>query len=166
MRRWYAVQSQPRREELALVHLRRQGFQGFCPMRNKPRKVARRVVSALGPLFPGYLFVNIDLEREQWRSINGTIGVLRLVSFGSNGRPALVPTGFVERLNELSDGDGLVRVRDELELEARVRVIGGPFDDLCGTLETADDSERVTILLDLLSKETRVHMRRDLLIAA
>lgn len=165
-RRWYAVQAQPRREELALLHLRRQDFQSFCPMRRKPRKVAGRVVSAVSALFPGYVFVSLDLDQQQWRPINGTIGVVRMVSYGLGGRPAPLPVGFVERLYELSDRDGAVRLRNELAAGDRVRLIGGPFDDLCGTLETAKDSERVTILLDLLSKQTRVHVRRDLLIAA
>jgi transcription elongation factor/antiterminator RfaH len=165
-RRWYVAQTQPRREELALVHLRRQGFACLCPMRRKPRKIGKRVISGFSPLFPGYVFVSLDLEREQWRSINGTIGVLRLVSFGSGGRPALLPEGFVERLASLSDSDGASRFCEELQAGTRVRVVGGPFDDLCGILEQAGDSERVTILLDLLSKATRVHMRRDLLIAA
>lgn len=164
--RWYAVQAQPRREELALLHLRRQDFGSFCPMRRKPRKVARRVVSEVSPLFPGYVFVSLDLDQQQWRSINGTIGVVRMVSFGCGGRPAPLPAGLIETLHELSDCDGAVRLRSELAAGDRVRLVGGPFDDLCGTLETAKDSDRVTILLDLLSKQTRVHVRRDLLIAA
>ena len=164
-KRWYAVQSQPRREALALVHLKRQGFEGFCPMRPRWRRSGRKRVSTLAPFFPGYLFVRLDLGQERWRSINGTIGVIRLVAFGSPGRPAPLPTGFVERLGELSGEDGL-EGGDELRAGDQVRVIGGPFDDLCGVLESAGEAERVTILLSLLGQETRVSLRRGLLIAA
>ena len=29
----------------------------------------------LNPLFPGYIFIVIDLSKQRWRSINGTFGV-------------------------------------------------------------------------------------------
>lgn len=119
----------------------------------------------LAPFFPGYLFVGLDLEGECWRSINGTIGVLRLVAFATSGRPARVPRGFVERLVSLSGSDGLSH-DEELSAGDQVRVIGGAFDDLCGILETAGDAERVRILLSLLGKETRVTLRRGSLVAA
>lgn len=163
--RWFAVQAQPRREKLALFHLARQDFTGFCPMRSTTRRVGRRRVTELTPLFPGYLFVSLDLNRDRWRSINGTIGVLRLVAFGSGSRPAPLPQGFVERLQEWSNGGGLGG-GDQLRAGEAVRIIGGPLDDLCGVLETANDNERVRVLLSLLGKETRVTLRREYLIAA
>lgn len=116
------------------------------------------------PFFPGYLFVNLDLDCERWRSINGTIGVIRLVGFGNGGRPLPLPRGFVERLHQFNNGSE--DVLDELHAGDRVRVIGGPLDDICGILESASDHERVTILLSLLGKETRVSLRRGSLIAA
>jgi transcription antitermination factor NusG len=121
-------------------------------------------VDVKAPFFPGYLFVSLDLDCERWRSINGTVGVIRLVAFGSGGRPTPLPRGFVERLQELNDGN--CPIANELRAGDRVRVIGGPLDDLCGALEGASDHERVTILLSLLGKETRVSLRRGSLIAA
>lgn len=165
-KRWYAVQAQPQREKLALLHLARQDFVSFCPMLSKTRRIGRKRVTALAPFFPGYLFVSLDLDRCQWRSINGTIGVLRLVAFGNGGRPTPLPVGFVERLQEWNNGGGHLARNAELSAGARVRIVGGPLDDLCGILETADGSERVRVLLSLLGKETRVQLRRDLLIAA
>lgn len=164
-RRWYAVQSQPRREQLALVHLARQSFDAFCPLVSKVRKAPRGSVSVQAPFFPGYVFARLDLEQDRWRSINGTIGVIRLVGFSSNGRPAPLPWGFIERLKQLS-GDGMLQGDSGLNAGDAVRVIGGPLDDLCGVLETASAHERVTILLSLLGKETRVTLRRGSLIAA
>jgi transcriptional antiterminator RfaH len=164
-RRWYAVQSQPRREQLALAHLGRQGFRSFCPTRSKIRRIGRRSTSVQAPFFPGYLFVSLDLQKERWRSINGTIGVIRLVGFSSSGRPAPLPAGFVEQVAELSASAGL-EASDALKPGDRVRVIGGPLDDLCGILEASGEHERVTILLSLLGQETRVTLKRGSLLAA
>lgn len=163
-RRWYAVQTQPRREALARLHLERQGFASFCPLRRKIRRSGNRHVEEMAPLFPGYLFVALDLANDQWRSVNGTIGVMRLVAFGAGGSPAPLVPGFVEHLAKLGDMGG--GFGDGLKKGDRIRIMGGPFDELCGILESASDQERVTVLLSLLGKDTRVHMRRDLLIAA
>lgn len=162
---WYAVQTRVGREHIALLHLGRQGFESFCPMQLRPRSGGARPNSGMSPFFPGYVFVRLDLDRQRWRSINGTIGVVRLVSFGSGNRPAPLPCGFVERLQQLSGG-GALRFDDGLDVGDSVRIACGPFADLCGVLESASGGERVTVLLQLLAKDTRVQLRRDMLVAA
>jgi transcriptional antiterminator RfaH len=166
--RWYAVQAQPAREQLALRHLSRQGFEAFCPVQTRARRIGRHSVTRLAPFFPGYLFVRLDLERQRWRSVNGTTGVLRLVGSGDRGRarPTPVPEGVVERLRELSRTNGELSFRPEFVEGDAVRVVAGPFDQLCGVLEQAGHHERVTILLEILSTEVRVKVSRSLLIAA
>ena len=48
---------------------------------------ARKILNVRAPLFPGYLFVSLDLTRDRWRSINSTYGVLGLIMGGeSRGR--------------------------------------------------------------------------------
>lgn len=164
MKRWYAVQTQPRKERLALLHLERQSFAAYCPFVRRQRRTATRVVNALEPLFPNYLFVSLDCQAERWRSINGTIGVSRLVSFSN--APSPIPAGFVERLTVSHENDEEAVFDLSLQAGDRVRIIGGAFDDLCGTLATADARQRVTVLLNLISGETRVSLPRDRLIAA
>ena len=168
MTRWYAVQTRPRKERLAEQHLRNQNFTTFCPQQRRARKVGKRMCWQLEPLFPSYLFVAIDIERQRWRSINGTVGVVHLVSFGkgSGVRPAPLPAGLVERLRELAAKDDVIRFDEQLGQGDRVRVVGGPFDSLCGVLETASAGERVTILLEVLSGATRVSIERSRLILA
>lgn len=161
--RWYAAQVQPRKEQLALAHLRRQHFVTYCPTIERTRRSRNQSVSAAEPLFPGYVFVALDCQREPWRSINGTIGVLRLVSFGL--QPAMMPRGFVEQLQNLADGDGQVRFEEVLQPGAGVRIIGGPFDGLCGSLASSGARERVTVLLQMLAGETKVTLPRASLIA-
>lgn len=168
-RRWYVVQAQPRREELAVRHLRNQQFDVFCPLRRQTKRVGRHTKNVLAPFFPAYLFVRLALERDRWRSINGTVGVLRLVSFGpgSSGCPAAMPKGLVEQFQRMSAaGEGDLRFDDPLKPGDEVRIMGGPFEQLCGTFERARDHERVTVLLQILSSEIKVHLSRDTLIAA
>ena len=161
--RWFVAQVKPRQEKLAISHLERQGFVTHCPMVARSRLVAKKPTLVREPLFPGYVFVELGAE-DRWRSINGTIGVLRLVTFGN--APASVPAGFVERLQDLADADGHVAFEEDFKPGDTVRVIGGPFDDLCGSLAGISGGERVVVLLQLLSGETRVTLPRAQLVAA
>src|SRR4051812_39404495 len=70
-RRWYVVKSQPRRELFAAEQMQNQGFAVFLPKLVRTLRHARRVSTGFGALFPNYLFVDLDIERERWRSING-----------------------------------------------------------------------------------------------
>lgn len=161
---WYVVQTQPRKERLALAHLERQGFTCFLPEVNRPTSALKTSSLAVSALFPGYLFAAFNPDLDRWRSINGTIGVLKLVAFGE--LPAPLPEGFVEalmgRLSEAADP----ALETELPAGARIRIVGGIFDDLTGTLLSRQSRERVFVLLNLLSGPRRINLSRHQLIEA
>jgi len=138
--------------------MRNQNFSTFCPMVRAMRKLGRHSMECLQSFFRGYIFVELDLERQQWRSINGTIGVARLVSFGANSRPTPLPIGLVEQLKGLCEPDDELAFDDRLLPGDHVRVMSGLFAELCGVLQSASNHERVTILLNILSRETPVEL--------
>jgi transcriptional antiterminator RfaH len=161
--KWFAVRTQPRRERLALEHLERQDFESFCPMWRGARRQQRLAKAALAPLFPSYVFARLNLDAQRWRAINGTIGCIGLVSFGA--RPTALPSGFVESMRARSESDGEVGFAHELRLGDQVRVVGGSFDNLCGTLVAKTGPERVAILLEVMNRATRVEIASDRLVA-
>ena len=161
---WFAVQVQSRREKLACIHLERQGFATFSPSLKRMKARAARTVCVREALFPGYVFVKLDLSQDRWRSVNGTIGVSRLVTFGD--APARLPEGFVEGLEELQDEAGSVCFDVSLETGDKVRIVGGALDDMTGELLTGDGPARVMVLIELLSGPRRVSVPRERLIAA
>src|SRR5689334_4765272 len=80
--RWFAVNTQPLAEMRAQRNLENQGFRIFTPRRRKMRCHARKMTMIEAPLFPRYLFVAFDPQRDRWRSINSTFGVSQLVMRG------------------------------------------------------------------------------------
>lgn len=168
MRRWYAVQTLPRKERLAEWHLNNQDFATFCPVRRRLRGTGGRARTVFDPFFPSYIFVELDIERQRWRCVNGTVGVARLVCFGSSpgALPTALPRGLVEHLRKASTGEGEIRFDERLAEGDRVRVTGGPFDGLCGILESSGANQRVNILLEILARQTRVEIDRGRLMAA
>jgi transcription antitermination factor NusG len=128
------------------------------------RRHARKIEKVRRPFFPGYLFVSLDIERERWRSINSTVGVIRIIL--QNERPAPAPVGVVEALMAASDSDDVLQIRMDLNVGQKVRVIDGPLADLIGELDQLTDPDRVRVLLDIMGGRTRVTLPRDYLVPA
>jgi len=162
--RWYAAQTLHRRERGAELQLEAQGFTSFLPQITRTVRHARKLRTVKAPLFPSYVFVSLDLERDRWRSVNGTYGVARLVM--ANGRPVPVPKGVVESLLDLRDVNGVVRLDNDLYIGQRVELIGGPFAQALGDLIRFDGPQRVQILLDIMGGKIQASVPRACLRAA
>ena len=146
---WYAVQTQANRERLAVSHLERQGFHVWLPCCPRIINHARKSKRVFRPLFPGYLFVNIDLETNGWRAINSTVGVQRIVSFGKV--PSAVSMEFIEALKANENSDGFIEISvDGLVPGQEVEILTGPMAGQIGKLLRLDSSNRVTVLLRML----------------
>jgi transcriptional antiterminator RfaH len=162
--RWFVVRTQPHREAKAERQLANQDYRTFLPRFLKSRRHARRFETIRTPLFPGYLFVILDLTRDRWRSVNGTYGVDRLLTHA--GAPEPVPRGLVEQLLAATDAEGIVRLHPNLQNGQMVRVSAGPFANLVGRLQQLDDAGRVRILLEVLGGKVPVLLSQDCVTSA
>lgn len=152
--RWYAVHTLPFAEARAEIQLHYQAFRTFQPKRHKTVRHARRLSTIEAPFFPRYLFIVLDLARHQWRSVNGTVGVSRLVMRGDQPQP--VPHGVVEALIAAADARGFLRLASKLQVGGRLRVIAGPFAERLAILDELDDNGRVRVLLDILGRQVTI----------
>ena len=159
-RRWRLVRTHARREAFAAEQLQRQGFRVFLPRQLKTVRHARRITVALAAYFPSYLFVELDLAEDRWRSVGGTLGVAHLVSQGE--RPAAVPRGVVETLLEAADERGVL-TGPPLKAGQTVRITAGAFADQLAVIERLDDAGRVRVLLEIMGAPAPVSLRRDYL---
>jgi transcriptional antiterminator RfaH len=149
---WYLVHSKPQREEVAITHLERQGFEVFLPRMRVQARRRGRFVERVEPMFPRYLFTRLDVETQDWSPIRSTVGVSTLVRFGL--QPAVVPEGFVEGLRSRTDEYGVVTelAPPELEDGCPVRVTEGLLEGYQGIVQAGSGKERVEVLLDLVGK--------------
>jgi transcriptional antiterminator RfaH len=159
--RWYVAQTLQQREKVAQLHLRLQGFRSFFPCFRKTVRHARKLHDVVAPVFRGYIFVIFDAERDRWRSINGTLGVARLLT--ADGQPVPVSAGVVEALVGALDRSGLVLLGADLRPGEAVRIVAGPFAGGLGVLERLDAKGRVRVLLNIMGGQAplvidRVHL--------
>ena len=158
MKQWFVVHTQPCREIIAQQHLVEQGFDAYLPQFKKTRRHARKVDEVLAPLFPRYVFVGIDLEVDQWRSIQGTRGVSYLLT--TDGQPAFVPSGVVQGLKGQENEQGLVSLASMALFTKgdKVRILDGVFKDYVAVFDKMDDKQRVQLLLCCLGREMKVSL--------
>lgn len=157
--RWHVAHTQPRRELSAQAHLSNQGFRTFLPRYEKTTGHARKVERKIAPLFPRYLFVILDLDRDPWHAVNGTYGVTGLVM--GRDRPLSVTKGVIETLIASSSAAGDVQFEDELSVGQTVRMVKGPFADQLGILHHLDDRRRVCVLLQMMGAAVPIQMPRS-----
>lgn len=156
MKRWYVVYTRPSAELSAVGHLQRQGFDAYLPRCRKILRHARRETTVLRPLFPRYLFVGFDCAVDRWRSINGTVGVSRLVCHGE--RPTALPDGVVDSLRDSEIDGGVVPLSQLVMFDpgANLRVLDGAFRGQTGTYHGMTESERVVLLCNMIGRQVKV----------
>ncbi len=156
---WFLAQLKPNCGHIAERNLKLQEFQTFLPTEDGMKRVRGKFVTAPRPLFPGYIFVQIDTGAGNWRTINSTHGITRLVSFGKE--PAPVPLYIVSQLMLRCDATGKLLPPEHLKPGDQVRLTSGPFADFVGRIEALAPARRVWVLMEIMGSETRVAVAAD-----
>ncbi|WP_417525562.1 transcription termination/antitermination protein NusG [Marinovum sp.] len=154
---WYLAQLKPGGLDRAILNLERQGYESFMPLREETVRRAGQWRRIVKPLFPGYLFVKVADDRRNWRSINATCGVSRLVALEA-GRPTQVAPNIIAALKLRLQDDGRVQAPPDLAAGDRVKVISGPLADKVAEIEGIPEQGRIYVLLELMGRYTRAEL--------
>jgi transcriptional antiterminator RfaH len=157
--KWGVINTHPHKESLAVENLRRQNFETYCPLVRKRIKHARREQDVLRPLFPTYVFVQIDVTAHRWRAISSTFGVRTLVSFGE--RLSFLHDNFIDSLKAREVDGEIVRPETPYAVGQKIKVSGGAFDGLVATIVEMSEKDRLIVLMDLLSRPVRVKIETN-----
>lgn len=158
--KWYLVLTKPRKEEIARENLVRQGFECYLPRIQVERIRRNKKVQVEEALFPRYLFVRLQDDRQgrSWIPIRSTIGVTQLVKFGQ--QPAEVDDELVQLLRQR---EGQLPTETLFHPGDVVTVTDGPFAGIEAIYQMEDAEQRAIILLELISKPVRVPIEPGLL---
>ncbi len=155
---WYVVQTKPTAEDNVRQHLSNADFTTFFPRIRTMVKGSGRQHSRIKPLFPSYLFVNMDLtDANLYRMIKYTRGVRKILGDGST--PVPVPDEMIEIIRERMDGEGVIEQRITMNRGDQVRIRSGVFKDLVGILEKpVSAAGRVKVLLRIMHHTIKCEM--------
>ncbi|MBT3593711.1 MAG: transcriptional activator RfaH [Hellea sp.] len=156
---WYAAQLKANGFSKAVANLNRQGFQSFMPLRRKTVRHARQIGETLKPVFPGYLFIRFGERQSDWRKVNSTIGVSKLISFSQN-LPAPVPQELIDSLRLRCDQKNILLPLTDLATGDRVKILSGAFSEFNGQIETLLPGDCARLLLQFMGQTTRVDIAK------
>ena len=157
---WYALRSKPRKEDAVWRQVVSQGIKVFYPrLRVKPKNPRAR---KLKPYFPGYLFVNVNLENIGLSEFQWMPNTNGLISFG--GEPAVVPDNLIHeiraRIEKINAAGG--EVLAGLQPGDEVSINNGPFQGYQAIFDsTLPGNVRVRVLLELLGNQRQVPLELD-----
>lgn len=152
---WYALRSKPRKEDVLWRQVLSHGFEVYYPrLKVQPVNPRSRKIK---PYFPGYLFVNADLEGVGLSVFQWMPHSVGLVSFG--GEPAVVPDHLIQaihrRVDEINIAGG--ELFDGLKPGDPVWIKEGPFQGYEALFDSRlPGNERVKVLIEFLGSHRKV----------
>lgn len=153
-RNWYAVYTSANHERRVAEQLALRGIEHFLPTYESVRKWKDRKVKLQRPLFPGYVFVRMELAKRL-----GALqvpGVARLVGF--DGQPAVVPEADLLRVREFLAQGFKAEPHRMLKVGRRVRVRSGPLAGMAGIVVRRKNGHKLVISFDLIQQAMAVEV--------
>ena len=145
---WYAVSVRPRHEKVVARHLEHQGLNYFLPVYRSVRRWKDRRKELDVALFPGYVFVNLNL-RDRLGVLRAP-GVVQFVTF--QGQPAAVPDSEIRALESSLSAGLRPQPHPYLRQGKKVRVKSGPLVDAEGIMVRRKEGFRLVLSIDLIMR--------------
>ena len=98
---WYAVYTKPRHERKVNTQLIREGMTTFLPEMERWSRRRDRKKKVSYPIFPGYLFINMELNNGSRLKVIKTKGVVRIL--GTKGVPTPIPAHQIDAIQKAVD---------------------------------------------------------------
>ena len=155
---WIVARNKPNQDKIALINLEQQNFEFFQPTFKTMSKRQNKFKEIIKPVFPGYIFIAINLEEKNWHKINNTRGISSIIVFGNE-----IPLIRCELIKELQYRFSLnndPKTVDQFKTGMNAEITNGPFAQLIGKIEEIDADQRIWILLDILGTQTRVSINK------
>lgn len=149
---WYAAYTCAKHEKRVAQQLDERRIESFLPTYKSVRRWKDRKKVLELPLFPSYIFVQIDAHNKL--ELLRLPGVIGLVTF--QGKPAVVATAEIENLRHGLSDRRVVQPHPYLKEGRRVRVRCGAMAGVEGVLVRKRDGARVVLSVSLLQRSVSV----------
>jgi transcription antitermination factor NusG len=146
---WYALNVRVNREHSVSLYLKQMGVPDYLPLHKRSRD------GKLGqqrPLFPGYLFCYIDLDRAP--KLYQIPGYNRILGAGKH--PIQIEDSEIELVRSLVDASVRIEPCPHVITGGQITVTAGPFGGARGVVLQARGLRKVIVSLPLLGRSIAV----------
>lgn len=154
---WFVAHTRPRREKKLVEFCQRQGIAATLPCYDSAHKYRGKTVVFRKPLFPGYVF--LELEPGQKEPVRQTDHVANLLEVFDQET-------FRRQLHDilLALGADLgVRLAPAIGEGTRVRIKAGPLQGIEGWVEQRYGMTTVLLRLDFINQAAALKLEADML---
>ena len=108
--------------------------------------------------YPGYMFINMNMNEKSWRLVCGATKVGGFIGHGS--KPQEVSTAEIENiLKQAEGGTANTKVKVSFSAGEAIMVVDGPFSNFNGTVEEVnEEKEKVKVLVSIFGRPTSVEL--------
>jgi transcription termination/antitermination protein NusG len=129
IRNWYVAYTAPRAEKKVAKRLDMVGIEYYLPTREEFRKWSDRYKKIIVPVFPSYIFVNVN-RVEYFSAINQS-GMVKYVNFG--GTPARINDNTIENIKKMLEFNPVLELYDKMpDIGERIKIPTGPLAGIEG----------------------------------
>ncbi len=154
---WFALKVRPRFERNVVTHLQSRGYEPFLPTYHTKRRWSDRVKSLELPLFPGYLFCQLDLNNRL--PILTVPGVNFIVGVGKSPEP--IAQYEMEAIQSIVKSGLYYEPYPYLTIGQRVRVEQGALAGVVGLVTDLKNASRLIISMNLLMRSVSAEIDRS-----
>ena len=155
---WHVLWTHSHCEELVQGQLAAAGFHPFLPSIEawSVRAGRRRLIPV--PMFPGYLFLNDELDKASHTEVRKARGLVRILGERWD-RPALVPQSEIDAIRRLADSGLPSFAHPYLREGQSVRIVAGPLANVEGVLlKLRPDKGLLVLSVHLLQRSVAVEV--------
>jgi transcription antitermination factor NusG len=164
-REWYALYVKSRHEFITEEELKRRGIETYLPSVTRVRQWSDRKKQVISPLFPGYLFVSIFPNPEEYLRVLKARGAVTFISL-QPGYPTSVSPEEIQSLKMLIESGEEIDIYPRFKEGERVRIKRGPLTGAEGVLKKKEDRYYFLVNIELLGRSVGIKVQGDEIEAA
>ena len=157
MKKWIAIYTKSRHEQIVINELSKKDIESFCPMFKEKRQWSDRKKWVHFPLFRSYVFARIHLKENIF--VLQTIGVNKIVKF--QNKISIIPDQVINDIKNIVDGGYKIQQVDYFIKGDEVSVISGPLKGVNGIIQDLKGDNRLIMKVEAIRQAFSIEISSE-----
>ena len=157
MKKWIAIYTKSRHEQIVINELSKKDIESFCPMFKEKRQWSDRKKWVHFPLFRSYVFARIHLKENIF--VLQTIGVNKIVKF--QNEISIIPNQVINDIKNVVDGRYKIQQVDYFIKGDEVSVVSGPLKGLNGIIQDLKGDSKLIMKVEAIRQAFSIEISSE-----
>ena len=157
MKKWIAIYTKSRHEQIVVNELSKKDIESFCPMFKERRQWSDRKKWVHFPLFRSYVFARIHLKENIF--VLQTIGVNKIVKF--QNKISIIPDQVINDIKNIVDGGYKIQQVDYFIKGDEVIVVSGPLKGINGIIQDLKGDSRLIMKVEAIRQAFSIEISSE-----